>query len=392
MGLRDPVVCIVGAGPAGLVTAHLLQRAGISFVVLERQEADGLRARVKAGMIEHRTVQLLRPHGLAEPIVGAGRRVGMCEFRADGQAFVLDYARLCGGRGHYIYPQHELVADWAGQLVAAGGDLRFGVEATGLAQSDDGAMVTAVRGTAREQVTVECEAVAVCAGAAGGLPTGPAGLSAAYPTRWLALIADVPPSTAGTIYGLHRQGFAGQMHRSATLTRFMLEVPGGEDYGQWDDDRIWAELEQRLAAAGRPVIQRGEFIERDILDLRVRVCDPMQHGRVFLAGDAAHLITPAGGKGMNIAIQDAVELSHGLIERYGGRGDGRRLGRYTQARLPQVWRHQEFSNLMLSLFNAGAAGGNADFSYALRRARLGLIMNDPQFARWFAHAYVGVDE
>ena len=392
MGSRDPVVCIVGAGPAGLVTAHLLQQAGISFTVLERQEADGLRARVKAGMIEHRTVQLLRPHGLAEPIVGAGRRVGMCEFRADGQAFVLDYAKLCGGRGHYIYPQHELVADWAGQLLAAGGDLRFGVEATGLAQSDDGAMVTAVCGTAREPVTIECAAVAVCAGAAGGLPTGTAGPSATYPTRWLTLIADAPPSTAGTIYGVHRQGFAGQMHRSASLTRFMLEVPGGEDFGQWDDDRIWAELEQRLAAAGRPVLQRGEFIERDVLDLRVRVCDPMQHGRVFLAGDAAHLITPAGGKGMNIAIQDAVELSHGLIERYGGRGDGRRLGRYTQVRLPQVWRHQEFSNLMLSLFNTGAAGGNADFSYALRRARLGLIMNDPQFARWFAHAYVGVDE
>ena len=391
MGLRDPVVCIVGAGPAGLVTAHLLQRAGISSVVLERQEADGLRARVKAGMIEHRTVQLLQPHGLAEPIVGAGRRVGTCEFRADGQAFVLDYAKLCGGRGHYIYPQHELVADWAGQLLAAGGDLRFGAEATGLAQSGDGAVVTAVCGTARQPVTVECEAVAVCAGAGGGLPAGTAGSSAAYPTRWLALIADAPPSTAGTIYGLHRQGFAGQMHRSASLTRFMLEVPGGEGYGQWDDDRIWAELEQRLAATGRPAIQRGEFIERDILDLRVRVCDPMQHGRVFLAGDAAHLITPAGGKGMNIAIQDAVELSHGLIERYGGRGDGGRLGRYTQVRLPQVWRYQEFSNLMLSLFNAGAAGGNADFSYALRRARLGLIMNDPAFARWFAHAYVGVD-
>ena len=359
MGLRDPVVCIVEAGPAGLVTAHLLRQAGISFVLLERQDADGLRARVKAGMIEHRTVELLRPSGLADPIVGGGRRIGMCEFRADGQAFVLDYASLCGGRGHYIYPQHELVADWAGQLLAAGGDLRFGVEATGIEQFEDRAVVSAARGAAGEPVTVECEAVAVCDGAAGVLSARTAGVSAAYPTRWLSLIAAAPPTAAGTIYGLHARGFAGQMHRSATMTRFMLEVPVGEDYGQWDDDRIWAELEHRLAAAGRPGLERGEFIERDILDHRVRVCDPMQDGRVFLAGDAAHLITPAGGKGMNIAIQDAVELASGLTERYGDQNDGRRLGRYSQARLPRVWRHQEFSSLMLSLFTAGTAGTRA---------------------------------
>ena len=390
MGLRDPVVCIVGAGPAGLVTAHLLQRAGISFVVLERQEAGGLRARVKAGLIEYRTVELLSPYSLADPIVRRGGRIGMIEFRAGGQAFVLDYAGLCGGRGSYIYPQHELVADWAGQLLAAGGDLRFGVEATGIGQSEDGVVVSAVRGT--EPVTVECEAVVVGDGAASVLSAGAAGVSATYPTRWLTLIAAAPPSAAGAIYGLHARGFAGQFHRSAAMTRFMLEIPVGEGYGQWDDDRIWAELEQRLAAAGRPAIQRGEFLERDILDHRVRVCDPMQHGRVFLAGDAAHLITPAGGKGMNIAIQDAIELASGLTERYGEQDDGRRLASYTQVRLPRVWRHQEFSNLMLSLFNAGAAGGGRDFSYGLRRARLDLIISDPQYSRWFARAYAGVDE
>ncbi len=138
-------------------------------------------------------------------------------------------------------------------------------------------------------------------------------------------------------------------------------------------------------------MQRGEFAERDILDLRVRVWDPMQHGRLYLAGDAAHLITPAGGKGMNIAIQDAAELAGGLIEQYGHRRDGGRLARYTQTRLPHIWRHQEFSNLMLTLFNAGAEDSSG-FSYGLRRARLDLVLNDPQFARWFAHTYVGVDE
>jgi p-hydroxybenzoate 3-monooxygenase len=118
----------------------------------------------------------------------------------------------------------------------------------------------------------------------------------------------------------------------------------------------------------------------------------MQHGRVFLAGDAAHLITPAGGKGMNIAIQDAVELASGLTERYGEQHDGRRLASYTQVRLPQVWRHQEFSNLMLSLFNAGAADDSRDFSYGLRRTRLDLIISDPHYSRWFARTYAGIDD
>lgn len=393
MGLRDPAVCIVGAGPAGLVTAHLLHQAGVSFVLLERQRADQLRARVKAGMIEHRTVELLRRHGLAGPILSGGMRVGQCEFRADGQAFLLDYAALCGGRGHYIYPQHELVADWAADLLDRGGDVRFGVTATAAEHDRDGALVRAVTGPAGEPLAIGCRAVVVCDGAGSTLAAGPPAYTAAYPTRWLALIAAVPPPPNGTIYGLHEQGFAGQMHRSATLSRFMLEVPGGQDYRQWDHDRIWAELEHRLTAAGRPPVQRGEFAERDILDLRVRVCDPMQHGRLFLAGDAAHLITPAGGKGMNIAIQDAAELAGGLIERYRGGGrDGHRLDRYSQTRLPEVWRNQEFSNLMLRLFNAGTANGDSGFSYGLRRARLGLVLTDPEFSRWFARSYVGVDE
>ena len=135
--------------------------------------------------------------------------------------------------------------------MAAGGDLRFGLEATGAEQSEDGAVVRAVRGTTGEPVTVECEAVVVGEGAGSVLCAGAAAVSAVYPARWLTLIAAAPPSAAGAIYGLHARGFAGQFHRSADLTRFMLEIPAGEGYGQWDDDRIWAELEQRLAAACR---------------------------------------------------------------------------------------------------------------------------------------------
>ena len=361
---------------------------------LERQEHDGLRALVKAGMIEHRTVELLRPHGLADTILSRGTRVGTCEFRADGEAFVLDYAALCDGHGHYIYPQQELVTDWAEELLSSGGEIWFGVRAIAVEQTENSVTVRAVDSAGRP-VTVDCEVVACCDGAASALSAGAHDYAVAYSFRWLTLIAEVPPSKHGTIYGLHRRGFAGQMLRSPTVSRFMLEVRATEEFDEWPDDRIWVELQERLAAAGRPPIERGEFLERDILDHRVRVCDPMQQDRVFFAGDAAHLISPAGGKGMNMAIQDAVELAAGLCERYGDADDGRRLASYSDVRLPSIWRHQEFSNLMLSLFNAGAApddhADSSGFSYGLRRARLDRIVGDPRFSRWFAHAYVGVD-
>jgi p-hydroxybenzoate 3-monooxygenase len=405
---RDTVVCVVGAGPAGLVVAHLLEQAGISCVVLERQDATGLRARVKAGLIELRTVELLEPHGLAGTIVERGARNGVCEFRADGEGFVLDYGALCGGRGHYVYPQQELVGDWAESLIARGGEIRFGVRAVGVAHDTERAVVTAVSASG-ETTTIRCEAVACCHGAAsepvvtGDDAGGVATLGVVYPFRWLTLIAATPPSPERTIYGLHPRGFAGQMRRAATMTRYMLEVPAFDGVDDWPDDRVWPELQRRLAVADRPPLREGSLVEKDVLDLRVRVQEPMQLGRVFFAGDSAHLITPAGGKGMNLAIQEAVELAAGLVDRYGGANAGSRLEGYSEMRLPVVWRYQEFSNLMLTLLHAGgpldepgsAAGGSrndAAFAYRLRRARLERLLDDPQFSRWFAHAYAGVDD
>jgi p-hydroxybenzoate 3-monooxygenase len=387
------VVCIVGAGPAGLVVAHLLQRAEVSCIVLERLPADRLRARTKAGMIEQQTIDLLAPHGLAGTILARGARNGVCEFRADGAAFVLDYGALIDSPGHFIYPQHELVAEWAEQLLAAGGQIRFGTCVTGVVQDADGAVVTAALEATGEPLELVCDAVVVCDGAGSELAAGMAGVEAfevGYPFRWLTVIAAVSPPTPRTIYSLHARGFAGQMRRSSTLTRYMLEVPLADGVGDWPDDRIWAELQRRLAVAGRPALQEGELVERDMLDLRVRVREPMQFGRVFLAGDAAHLVTPAGGKGMNLAIQDAIELAAGLCECYGPGRAGERLVRYSDTRLPAVWRYQEFSNLMLSLFAPGVRGSeDGNFAFRLSRARLERVLSDPQFSRWFAHAYIG---
>jgi p-hydroxybenzoate 3-monooxygenase len=403
--VQQTEVCVVGAGPAGLVLALMLQHAGIPCVVLERLSREKFQRRAGAGLIEQRTVRLLDAQGLADPILVHGGTNNVCEFRFEGQSFALDYGVLTGGRGSYIYPQHELVAAYAHQFVATGGELRFGVRVTGVDQNEELAIVSAVAEEAREPVRIACRFAVGCDGARTVLLPAihnAAVIELQHPFRWLTLIADAAPSKARTLYGFHRHGFAGQMRRGAKLTRFMLEVPPADTVDDWPDDRIWAELQDRLHAEGEPEIARGELVERDVLDLRVRVAQPMHDRRVYLTGDAAHLITPAGGKGMNLAIQDALELGYALQERYGPDPTGRRLTSYSTTRLPAIWRTQEFSNWMLNLLHAGVSQPRrntdgrqsaeaSDFAYQLRRARLHELIHNEQLSRWFAYAYAGVD-
>jgi p-hydroxybenzoate 3-monooxygenase len=403
--VQETEVCVVGAGPAGLVLALMLEQAGIPCVVLECLSREKFERRAGAGLIEHRTVRLLDAQGLADPILLHGAINNVCEFRLEGQSLALDYSALTGGRGSYIYAQHELVAAYAHRLMATGGELHFGMRVTGVDQNEELAIVTAVAEETREPVRIECRFVAGCDGARSVLLPAihdATVIELHHPFRWLTLIADAAPSKARTLYGCHRRGFAGQMRRGAKLTRFMLEVPRGDTVDDWPDDSIWAELQDRLHADGEPEIVRGELLERDTLDLRVRVAEPMHDRRVYLAGDAAHLITPAGGKGMNLAIQDALELGYALQDRYRPDPAFRRLTSYSTTRLPAIWRTQEFSNWMLTLLHAGVSqsrhdtGGRqtaeaSEFAYQLRRARLHELINNEQLSRWFAHAYAGVD-
>jgi p-hydroxybenzoate 3-monooxygenase len=398
-------VCVVGAGPAGLVVALLLQQSHIPCIVLERLTGEAFGRVAGAGLIEYRTVRALESHGLAGPILEHGGTNSVCEFRVERQSIVLDYGALTGGRCNYVYPQHELVAAFADRFVAGGGEIHFGVGAVEVEQVADGATVAAVLEASGEQMQVRCRFVAGCDGARSVLGDGIANaavIELEHPFRWLTLIAAAAPSKARPLYGFHNQGFAGQMRRGPALTRFMLEVARADTIDQWSDDRIWAELQQRLHADGQPELAQGPFVERDVLDLRVRVIEPMQHHRLYLAGDAAHLITPAGGKGMNLAILDALELGLALRESYSEDRQGTRLASYSNTRLPAIWRTQEFSNWMLTLLHASVAstdttgldpraGKPTEFAYRLRRARLRELMSNPQLKRWFAYAYAGVD-
>jgi p-hydroxybenzoate 3-monooxygenase len=390
-------VCIVGAGPAGLVIGHILQQSGIPFVILERQERRELRAFTKAGLIEQRVVAALKPFGLADPILNRGARSGIAEFRLDGTAFVIDYGRLTpDGKGHFVYAQNELVADWADGLVAAGGDIRFGARVTGIATTGRTSALSTLMANGTPAV-VHAEIVVGCDGAGSivARETGFPAFDVTHPFRWLAVIAAAAPPAPRTVYGLHRRGFSAFMRRTPTSTRYYLEVPKEATHEEWSEERVWQELELRLAADGQASARRGDLIERDFLDLRVRVREPMQKDRIFLAGDAAHMVTPAGGKGMNMAILDGIELASGLCELYGKSANESRLAGYSATRIPEIWRYEEFSNWMLGLLHARhVLGGDEslpaqEFTFGLRRGRLARMTDDAQFSHWFAQAYSG---
>jgi len=392
-------VCVVGAGPAGLVVALRLLAAGVPCLVLERLAAGELCARAKAGMLEHRVVRALEAVGLAGPILTGGSTNGVVEIGVDAERHVFEYAALTGGHGHFVYPQHLLVSAWAELLAARGGHLRFSSEVIDVEPAAGGAGATLrARSEGGAELAIECGAVVLATGAGGRLlPAGIQSHEHCYPFRWLTAMLEQPPLGERTIYAPHPRGFAAHLRRSPHTTRYYLQVSSADRLADWSGGRITAELCTRLGVEAG-ALSCGRVAEIDMMDLRVRVREPLQHGPIFLAGDAAHLITPAGGKGMNLAIQDALELSEGLIERFAN-GAGQRLAAYSATRLPRIWEAQEFSSWMLTLFSGGPLGASrampdpeATFAQRLHRAQIERLFTEPRFARWFAHRYAGVDE
>jgi p-hydroxybenzoate 3-monooxygenase len=298
-----PGIAIVGAGPAGLMVALLLQRREIPFVVFEQKARADLCASPKAGLIEYRTVRLLQQEGIAPSILDFSVENHRCEFRTPDESVVLEYAALTGGRPHYIYPQHQLVHRLCETLTAAGGQIRFGHAVRAVRQAG-GTVVLAVDGSDGDRSEIEC---AVAIGCEGSNSPVAAGMTMArvheqsLPVRWLVVLGAAPPLENHTIYAAHPRGFAGQMRRGPDQTRYMLEIAATETTADWPEPRVRGELATRLGVGGR--LDRVPLAEFGVLDMRVRVIEPMQQDRLFLAGDAAHLITPAGGKGMNLAFR-----------------------------------------------------------------------------------------
>jgi len=377
-------VGIVGAGPAGLTLALLLQRQGIEAVVLESRDRAYLEQRVRAGLLEQNTTDLLRELGLGERLDREGLPHHGIHLRWEGRTVDIDIHELTG-REITIYGQQEVVKDLIAGWLDRGGQLRF--EVSDVALHDLEAPQPRISFGAEE---LQCDFIAGCDGFHGiSRPSIPAGVLTehehVYPFAWLGILAHAEPATDELIYAWHERGFALYSMRSPTVSRLYLQVGPDERIEAWPDERIWAELQVRLRSEGWEVNQ-GEIFDRGITPMRSFVCDPMRYGRLFLAGDAAHIVPPTGAKGLNLAVNDVRLLADALASYYRD-GDSSGLDAYSAAALRRVWRAQDFSNYMTQLLHRRGGGG---FEAGLQRSRLEYLSRSRAAAQSLAENYAGL--
>jgi p-hydroxybenzoate 3-monooxygenase len=382
-------VGIVGAGPAGLFLSHLLQLAGIESIVVENRTREYVEHRVRAGVLEQGTVDLMRESGLADRMDREGLIHRGIEIRFAGRRFRVPLSDLAGGRAITIYGQQEVVKDLIAARLAAGGDIRFEVEEVRI-EGIDGDPSIHYRRDGEEHV-IECDFVAGCDGFHGvSRATIPAAVLTEYhhefPYAWLGILAAVAPSTDELIYARHDLGFALHSLRSPSISRLYIQVDPSEDIADWSDDRIWEQLRIRLATEGWE-LHDGPVIEKNIAPMRSFVVEPMQFGRLFLAGDAAHIVPATGAKGLNLAVADVFVLSRALTDWY-GRGSDHLLETYTATCLRRVWRAQDFSNYMSAMLHRYP--GDDPFRDRLQLARLETLTVSEPAARALAVSYTGL--
>jgi p-hydroxybenzoate 3-monooxygenase len=380
-------VAIVGAGPAGMTLAHLLRRAGIDCVVIEARDRAYVEGRVRAGLLEQNTTDLLEEIGVGERMRREGLPHDGIRLRCAGETCDVDIAELTGRRVT-IYGQQEVVKDLIDAWLEGGGELRFEAPASAVegVDSEQPGVRFALDGA--EQL-IECDFVAGCDGFHGICRTAIADhvrtLEHAYPFAWLGVLAHAAPATDELIYAWHERGFALYSMRSPSVSRLYLQVPPDEDPGDWSDDRVWSELQLRLAADGFSV-NEGEIFDKGVTPMRSFVAEPMRHGRVFLCGDAAHIVPPTGAKGLNLAVNDVRLLADGL-ERFYGSGDASGLDSYSERALRRVWRAQDFSNHMTQLLHRLDGG---PFDDGLQRSRLDYVFRSETARRSLAENYAGL--
>jgi p-hydroxybenzoate 3-monooxygenase len=376
-------VAIVGAGPAGLTLGRLLENAGIESVILESRSRAYCEARIRAGVLEQGTVDLLREAGVADRLDREGIVHHGISLQFDGERHRIPLSDLTGGRSIVIYGQTEVVKDLIAAREASGLPLLFDTPAESI---DLGRGI--VRHAGNE---IECDVIAGCDGFHGvcreSVPTGALReFTREYPYGWLGILADVEPSIDELVYAHTEQGFALLSLRSPTRSRYYLQVGHDEDVDRWPDDRVWEELQRRTAVAGW-TLQEVPVLEKGVTGMRSYVCEPLRHGRLFLAGDAAHIVPPTGAKGLNLAIHDVRLLAEALIRFY-GRGDEALLDAYSDACLRRVWRCEHFSWWMTTTLHL-PPGGDA-FDLQLQRSQLRYLTTSRAQATALAENYVGL--
>lgn len=387
--IKHTQVGIIGAGPAGLVLSHLLHLQGIESVVLERRSRAYIEDRVRAGVLEQGTVDLLIKSGVGERL----RREAMIhegvQFCFGGRRHRIALKELTG-RSIAVYAQHEIIKDLIAARLETGTQIHFEAEAM-LVDGIDGTLPRIQFQLGGQEHSLKCDFVAGCDGFHGiARDTMPEGTlteyERTYPFGWLGVLASAPPSNDELIYASHDAGFALLSMRTSDLSRLYIQVDPVDDIKNWSDDRIWEQLHLRLASEGWSLTE-GDILQKAITPMRSFVAEPMQFGRFFLAGDACHIVPPTGAKGLNLAVADVCVLARAISAYYSSNRTDL-LDRYSMTCLRRVWKVQRFSSWMTELLHN--APGETGFDRRRRLAELDYMFSSSAAAKTLAENYVGL--
>ena len=391
MGVTRTQVGIIGAGPAGLLLAQLLDKAGISSVVLERRDRAYVEGRIRAGVLEQGTVDLLHQAGVGERLDREGLIHKGIYFSVQDRRTQIDLEDLTGGKHVVVYGQTEVTKDLIAARLAAGGDLRFDCEGVAIHDVEtDRPRLTYQSGD--ERYEVQCDFIAGCDGFHGpsreALPASVLNVyERVYPFGWLGILAEAPPVVDELIYSRHPRGFALYSMRSMSVVRHYIQCLPDTDLEDWPDDRIWEELRLRLAPEDQHLLKTGRVFEKSVTPMRSFVAEPMRFGRLFLAGDAAHIVPPTGAKGLNLAAGDVHYLSRALISFYAN-NELAGLDAYSETALARVWKAQRFSWWMTSMLHN--FGPSQDFDARVCEAELAYVLSSRAAMTSLAENYVGL--
>jgi p-hydroxybenzoate 3-monooxygenase len=392
MALMRTQVGIVGAGAAGLMLGHLLGRLGIDSIIIENQTRNHVIDRVRAGVLEQGTVDLMCESGVGERLMREGMRHDGIYIAFEGTRHRIDMAGLTNGRAITIYGQNEVVKDLVAARVATGRPLFF--EAGGVSVHALDSRRPEIHfthdGAAHE---LHCDMIAACDGFHGVCrPSIPAGgldvFDRSYPFGWLGILASAPPSSSELVYSLHSRGFALFSMRSPHVSRLYFQCAADEDAAAWTDDRIWAELRARLTMGDGWAPAEGPITQKGVTGMRSFVVEPMHYGRLCLAGDAAHIVPPTGAKGLNLAMADVWRLSHTFDEIFRGGNPDRLLAEYSARGLRRTWRAQRFSWWMTTMLHRDER--DTRFDERRRLADLEYLVSSEAAMTSLAENYVGL--
>jgi len=385
-------VGIVGAGPAGLLLAHLLRLEGVESVVLETRGREEIEATLRAGVLEQGTVDVLNETGVGERMMREGFVHHGIYLRFAGRSHRIDLTGLSGGRSIMVYAQHEVIKDLVKARLDAGTPIEFGVKDVTLQDLESDAPRIRYRDGAGALRELSCDHVAGCDGFHGvSRPSIPSRrrteFTRVYPFGWFGILVEAPPATDELIYAHHERGFALVSTRSPQIQRLYLQCDPEDDVKHWPDARIWEELHTRLATEDGWKLTEGRIFQKGIVAMRSFVVEPMRYGRLFLAGDAAHIVPPTGAKGLNLAVADVRVLARALTA-FHRQGRSDLLEQYSATALRRVWRAEHFSWWMTSMLHR--FHDDTPFHHRLQLAELDYVTSSRAKATTLAENYVGL--